>query len=200
MVAKVMRAAAGTVLLLPLVAPAPVQAEQRQVFVFLQNDNVVAPGICGRAKAEVSRFFAAIDVQILWAETPGAEDDVKFLKMTTWEPNDHRLPPTALGATYPGELRRNTRAYILWPRVQHYAQRYAVPVDKLLAAAIAHELGHLLLPSRSHANRGLMQTPWDETHFRAIASGRLQFSSQSAALIRRGLTAAYADSKAGKRR
>ena len=55
----------------------------------------------------------------------------------------------------------------------------------MLAIAIAHELGHLLLPDGKHAKAGLMRALWDGNDFRSADAGLLAFSSDTAALIRR---------------
>ena len=41
----------------------------------------------------------------------------------------------------------NAIAYVYYRRVQAEAERYEVSTELVLACAIAHELGHLLLPS-----------------------------------------------------
>jgi hypothetical protein len=56
-----------------------------------------------------------------------------------------------------------------------------------LAVAIAHELGHMLLPDGRHAKHGLMTAPWDSSHFRSAAAGLLLFSPESARLIQQAL-------------
>ena len=46
-------------------------------------------------------------------------------------------------------------------------------VDKVLATAIAHELGHMLLPDGKHARAGLMRPLWDGNDFRLAGAGLL---------------------------
>ncbi len=53
--------------------------------------------------------------------------------------------------------------------------------------AIAHEIGHMLLPDGKHAKSGFMAAPWNPSHFRSAAAGLLLFSEASAELIRREL-------------
>jgi hypothetical protein len=55
------------------------------------------------------------------------------------------------------------------------------------AVAIAHEIGHMLLPDGKHAKSGLMAAPWDPSHFRSASAGLLLLSEASAELIRREL-------------
>ena len=55
-----------------------------------------------------------------------------------------------------------------------------------LAGAIAHEIGHMFL-SRGHAPRGLMRAQFNQSDFRQLPTGELQFTSIEAADIRRSL-------------
>jgi len=56
-------------------------------------------------------------------------------------------------------------ATIYLDRVEWLAHEAAVPVDAVLARAIAHELGHLLLGTAAHSARGLMRPVWRPEEF-----------------------------------
>jgi len=170
------------------------------VYVAMHNDGLAHPDVARRAQAEVTRLYALIDVAIVWVDAGRQDVGVRVLKLTTWEPSDDRLPVMALGVTYSTDGRRPTRGYVFWMRVQRYAQQFTVGVDMLLGAAMAHELGHMLLPSGSHTNRGLMQATWDRNQFRSVSAGLLHFSPQSAAQIRRGVTTMLADNRGARGR
>ena len=53
----------------------------------------------------------------------------------------------------------------------------------VLAHAMAHEIGHLLLPY-GHSAAGLMRADWDAKDMRLAAHGRLNFTREQAELIR----------------
>lgn len=164
-----------------------VQASVGEVRVALQNYDGVPTDVIKRAQTEVTRLFALIDVDIVWVPEPVADPKtVRFVKVTTWEPTDRRIPPTALGVTY-GERATSKRAYILWLRVQRQAERNAVGLDTMLAIAIAHEIGHVLLPRKSHVSQGIMRETWDANDLRLAAAGMLGFSKESAVRIALGL-------------
>jgi hypothetical protein len=63
-----------------------------------------------------------------------------------------RPHPDALGESSPV----CNRAYVHYARVVEYARHTGSAARVVLAMAVAHELGHLLLPEKSHAPRGLM--------------------------------------------
>jgi hypothetical protein len=54
----------------------------------------------------------------------------------------------------------------------------------LLGYIIAHELGHLLL-GPGHAPSGIMRATWDMNDLEAIRQGRLKFSREECARIRK---------------
>jgi hypothetical protein len=49
---------------------------------------------------------------------------------------------------------------------------------------MAHEIGHLLLPSGSHSSRGLMRGDWNLEDLRQVDRRRLKFSAREGELIR----------------
>ena len=53
--------------------------------------------------------------------------------------------------------RDSKRASIYYERIIEYAAHTRGDLDQVLALALAHELGHLLLPDYSHTKRGLMR-------------------------------------------
>lgn len=184
--------AVSTVAWLPPSAAA--EAPPGPVQVALRNDSLAPPDVQNLAQAEATRLYALIGVEIVWVSAATDDVAVRMVKLTTWEPREDRVPAMALGVTYSAEGATEARAYVFWLRVQRYAQQFSVGIDKLLGAAVAHELGHMLLPPGSHASRGLMRPTWDREQFRSAANGLLQFSPQSAVQIRRSVRIALASS------
>jgi hypothetical protein len=61
----------------------------------------------------------------------------------------------------------------------------------VLAHAMAHEIGHLLLPY-GHSATGLMRADWNAKDLNLAIDGRLNFTSEQAELIRGQLLAPIA--------
>jgi hypothetical protein len=78
---------------------------------------------------------------------------------------------------------RATVAYVFLDRVREFAERGHVDAWIVLGCAIAHELGHLLLPVNAHAADGIMRAQWD-SHVIARAGGFLSFAPDQAKLLR----------------
>ena len=65
------------------------------------------------------------------------------------------------------------------------ARRYSDDFRRLLGQTIAHEVGHLLLPTDSHADRGIMQA-----HLGVRAYSASYFTPEQGVAIRARLAAA----------
>jgi hypothetical protein len=80
------------------------------------------------------------------------------------------------------------RAYIYFSRIEAYALSSRSDPVCVLAAVLAHEIGHMLLPDYSHSPWGLMRAEW---------TGRIvdvpNFDRKQATTIRSALTASNTD-------
>jgi len=68
--------------------------------------------------------------------------------------------------------------------VQAEAERYSVSTPFVLACAIAHELGHLLMPGGGHSRDGIMRACWNRDDFTRADQSALRFSNEQVALMR----------------
>ena len=100
---------------------------------------------------------------------------------------------TALGGAAGTREHRGRVAYVFYNRVEHIARTYlntsrrraTNDIDNVivLAHAMAHEVGHLLLPY-GHSATGLMRADWDGKDLRLALHGQLKFTAAQAELIR----------------
>ena len=161
-------------------APSPVLA-------MIHNPAHVPPDIVDAARDEVARLFGLIGVDIVWvSHVPPAGTRVRIVSLVTWEPREDQAPASALGYTLTGPG-RGVLAYVFWPRAERASETFTARLDYVLAVAIAHEIGHMLLPDDSHAKDGLMEAQWNSDHFRLASAGLLHFSPETAVLIRQCL-------------
>lgn len=171
-----------------LPADSSAQPALSSVLVMLQNDAGVPADVAAIAQAEVVRLYGLIGVEVAWVtKMPEPGRRVRVVSLVTWEPTDDAVPASVLGLTNVDHEGRGYRAYVFWRRVERASQKFAASLYGVLAIAIAHELGHTILPNRSHATRGLMEALWSSAHFRSASAGLLHFSSESGAQIRREL-------------
>lgn len=84
-----------------------------------------------------------------------------------------------------------TLASVYYERVMRLAvsDEAAFEGPIILGCVIAHELGHLLLGSGSHARAGIMQSRWDRKQIRQATTGRLLFSEEESQRMKREVIA-----------
>ena len=97
-----------------------------------------------------------------------------------------RPPATKVGALAFTELDDRTgdgAAGVYYPAVVEMAKKWRNREGDVLGAAIAHEVGHLILGANAHAGFGVMRARWSRSQFELIALGELNFARmQSRAL------------------
>jgi hypothetical protein len=143
------------------------------------------------AQRELFRVYRAIGVDVSWSLPDSSRDPftirVIVIEYETGE-LQHR-PKTVMGAAVHTAEGMGV-AYIFYRRVESQANQYAVTIGSVLACAMAHELGHLLLPNGfrdGHSTIGLMRASWDRDDFQRADRGQLRFEPEQAALIRSSL-------------
>jgi hypothetical protein len=60
--------------------------------------------------------------------------------------------------------------------IRKAALRHDIPYTTVLPYAMAHEIGHVLLRSGSHSQRGIMSSVWTKYEYEQMARGSLVFS------------------------
>ena len=166
--------ASGAISVTPAVA-----AVRPQIWVLLRNDARAEQRLVDNAKAEVTRLYALIDVDLIWVtEGPTPDKLLHVICLVATEPDGKSLPESALGVT-PGGLRhRGVLAYVFLRRIERASQRFKVRIDFVLAVTISHELGHMLIPDGPHTKSGLMRAEWSDVDFGSASTGFLRFSQE----------------------
>jgi hypothetical protein len=143
-----------------------------------------------RAASELTRVYRELGVDLEW-QHPGGQPtigaDVVRVVILADETGDlRRTEDTVMGAAL--RTPSGTRvAYVFYRRVRAEAERYEVSTPLVLACALAHELGHLLMPGHGHSADGVMRARWTRDDFQRADQGRLRFSSEQTLLLRAGI-------------
>jgi hypothetical protein len=74
-------------------------------------------------------------------------------------------------------------AYAFYDRVQRVAEERQLG-HTLLGDVLAHEIGHLLLESKSHAISGIMSAHWNGDELRRISEGTMFFTPSQSRVLR----------------
>jgi len=174
------------------------KSEGRPRLTLIQCDMAgIPPRIRLRAKSETTRIFDRAGVDVIWIEAEAGckipSMDRCFIVVVVPLPPEAWNKPYATGFA-PVRNGAYRRAYIFYDRVTSVAKTFSlthVPdtVGVILGHAVAHELGHLLLPDDAHSPNGIMRDEWNFRLSEEAAAGRLLFSENQTKVIREELRA-----------
>jgi len=156
----------------------------------LLNPSGAPAAIVRHAQNEVTRVYAGIDVSIEWttdSSTAADRTSVVRLVLLPYETGDLRRTERQVMGAAIRTSEGNAVAYVFYRRVRAEADRYQVSIGSVLACAMAHELGHLLMPDAAHAASGLMRAGWGRDDFNRADQGQLRFLPDDIARIHAGL-------------
>ena len=164
-----------------LVASGRATAAPADVVLHVTRYAQVPAGQLADARRAVVTTYENIGVHVVWADGVAASapaDGALHLDviLLTAAMADRQQPNKAAF----GQASRETkRAYIFCERVLAHASATGSDPGRMLGLVLAHEIGHMLLPTYSHTARGLMRAEWTGT-INAIP----EFLPEQAATIR----------------
>jgi hypothetical protein len=169
-------------------------AERPAIVLHVQNWAGVAEGDLLRTKAEVDSVFGDAGVDVAWAEGAPPRDAAKqtaarpprrisVLLLNITRDSQAGTEGCALGLA----VASRSTAYIFFNRLIAATRNRPVDLPVVLGRAIAHEVGHVLLPPGRHAKRGLMRAELDFNH-----ANPARFTREEVEALRAGLEVAFA--------
>lgn len=160
----------------------------------------VAPGTLRQAEEEATRIFHLARVELERLDCPTSVEEAS--KYPACEPPlgtmavDLRILPQsmasrltssrgqlgfALPSARPG---RASAAWVFYHRVEELAEGKDASEPQILAHAIAHEIGHLLLGPDRHSDHGIMRANWGRRDLQEAGRGQLFFTAEQGERIR----------------
>jgi hypothetical protein len=140
------------------------------------------------AKDDVSRIYRQAGIDITWVEPSDARPAAGFAIRIAI-----RRRPVASSTHHPGQILGRSigdthdiggSAFVFRDGIAAVARVRQQDVARLLGYAMAHEMGHLLLPYPAHSTGGIMRAAWDGDDLRHIANGTMLFTAAQTSLIR----------------
>lgn len=120
---------------------------------------------------------------------PGSESDI-ILRILPRCMDSRGFSNSAFGYALPdtGGLPAQ-HAYVFFDRIEQAAKRSlrtarCISQAVLLAHVMAHEIGHLLLGTNSHSERGIMRARWSPEDLHEMELGQMLFLAEQARVIR----------------
>jgi hypothetical protein len=147
-----------------------------------------------RAQREVVWIFAAAGVRVAWIDcgfecqqpdihTSTSAEAINVVIVSRETKALSPIPSEVLGAVMRDNDAREF-GWVFFRRIERASEAYALDAGVVLGHAIAHEVGHLLLPRGTHGRSGLMRASWRMEDMRDAIQGHLGFSASESAMIR----------------
>jgi hypothetical protein len=166
------------------------------IVVLVYNYAAVSPSTMSRAREKVNRLYRETGVEIEWLDpladaryrinptsNPSQPFTVQILIRSRRPSRGPSMPESVMGEALPTDENGGTLS-VFYDQMLRVARRYNQPLADILGLAVAHEMGHLLLPAHAHSNTGIMRAEWGAVDIRRGVDGSLAFTSDQAALIR----------------
>jgi len=169
-------------------------AEMR-VTILVHNDAGISSGTLRGAEMEASRVFRQSGIAAKWLNCPlppeGPEDPAQcrtaefpaYLQLRIAR-RSRNLSEITFGISYLSADGSGCYANLFYERVEEMHQRSRVNLASLLGDVAAHEIGHLLLGTNSHAASGIMRARWQNGELGSIGTGTLFFSEAESRQMR----------------
>jgi hypothetical protein len=157
--------------------------------VVVYNQAAVPLEVLKKARGTISSIYREADVNVMWIDPASAAAGANFTIRLLIRPRAINAQRSLMGSALGDTHETGGSAFVYYDRVLRSAHERQQDVVGVLAYAMAHEMGHLLLPAPAHAPSGIMRGAWDGDDLRHIASGSLKFTpAQQAAIRMKALT------------
>jgi len=190
---------AVTVCSSPVWSKVPAREELR-VTISVHNDAGILPAILLSAESEASRVFRQSGIEVHWLncplpaggpEAPAACEVADFpahLQLRVAK-RSRDLNGSVLGISYLSADGSGCYADLFYRRVEEMHESSHVSLASILGHGVAHEIGHLLLGTNSHAETGIMRARWQSGELASVSKGALFFSTTQSQEMRNKLAA-----------
>jgi hypothetical protein len=171
----------------------------------------VSAEVLAEAEQDARRIFQQAGVETVWVTCrPKTEkieshtcDTVNMTHLVlkilprafSTQVRDHS---SVLGDALVDEKGAGYYSYAFYDRIQRVADDHRL-CHTLLGDVMAHEIGHLLLGSKSHAVSGIMSAHWNGEELRRISEGTMFFTPNQSRLMRDRMGSHQVDIPAGMR-
>ena len=156
------------------------------IWITVDDQNGRFTASLARAKTIAGHIYSQAGVTLQWTidETTTVNRTLTVV-ISTSAMARAGLTPDAMGvAPTPGDGSRGTTAFVFSDRVAAFAESHRLAEADVLACALAHEIGHLLLPPNAHAANGIMRASWHPAFFPPKAPAVAGFPPEQARLLR----------------
>jgi hypothetical protein len=198
MAVMLLNAAAVTVgLILPKAVRAKEPDPSHTIVLRVTNYSQVSDAVLVQGQRQAEQILEEAGITAIWLDCPlpkieglseglcqqALKSNEIVLRVLT-EPRHHEYQDDVFGFSVLPVL---ASIYVEPARRRAVTDGANFELPAILGAAIAHEVGHLLLGEHSHSSSGIMQAKWGRNQVRAVNMGSLLFTSKESKLMRADL-------------
>jgi len=175
---------------------------RQQITLRVVNEDGISWQIVSNAENEAGFILGKAGVRVEWlncadgfvdwareercSQVPGPRDfDIRIVVR---QPRERHASALGLAVLPEGAAEGRPYAVIYYPVAEVMAQMSMADAFQVVGAAIAHEVGHLLLGA-NHSRTGLMRAKWTGAELERISVRSLRFSSDESTGLRRAIAA-----------
>jgi hypothetical protein len=151
------------------------------------------------ARETTIRIFGRAGIEVRWIDLPPdtcvrPQGSHGFMVVIAPQAPKGWTSPYSMGFA-PGGTEGHGRAYVFMNLVKEFIDRFNGESDAdrilglILGHAIAHELGHLLIPGEAHTLDGIMKPRWAYSQWREAVEGSMRFDPRHEAIMRERIDA-----------
>jgi hypothetical protein len=182
----------------PAVSSKVIAGEESQVTISVYNDAEVPADTLRQAEMEASYVFRQSGIEVKWLNCPlpaeGPDDPVHCVT-TDFPEHLHlrivrrslNLNGITLGISYLSADGIGCYADLFYERAEQIHENSHLNLATILGHVAAHEIGHLLLGTNSHASSGIMRARWESEELASASKGTLSFSTAESRQMRNKL-------------
>jgi len=179
---------------------------EMRVTISVHNDAGIPIGTLRGAEVEASRVFRQSGIEAKWlycplpADGPGDPAQCRTAEFPAHlqlriARRSRNLSEVTFGISYLSADGSGCYANLFYGRIEEMHERSRVNLASLLGDVAAHEIGHLLLGTNSHAANGIMRARWESEELGSISTGTLFFSDAESRQMRSKLATWQAKGK-----
>ena len=182
--------------------------QEPPVTVSVHNDAGIPLAVLLQAESEASRLFRQSGLELRWLncsppqlfkQNPSECATADFPRHLQLRIARHslNLNEFAMGISYVSADGTGCYADLFYDRASLVHEISHISMATILGHGIAHELGHLLLGTNSHAPAGIMRARWQPADLASASQGHLLFSTLESQEMRNKLSAWLAQERKG---
>ncbi len=182
--------------------------QEPPVTVSVHNDAGIPLAVLLQAESEASRLFRQSGLELRWLncspprlfkQNPSECATADFPRHLQLRVARHslNLNEFAMGIAYLSADGTGCYADVFYDRASLVHEISHISMATILGHGIAHELGHLLLGTNSHAPAGIMRARWQPADLASASQGHLLFSTLESQEMRNKLSAWLAQERKG---